>query len=94
MNEKFAGRFEVFVFGGKNTVFSWSQMALVAPLNSVEGGVDGLKLEEGVGLYNETAGNGSYGATPPPEKGGAGVGMGRSGVLQVLVALVVIVFFV
>ena len=94
VNEKFAGRFEVFVFGGKNTVFSWSQMALVAPLNSVEGGVDGLKLEEGVGLYNETAGNGSYGATPPPEKGGAGVGMGRSGVLQVLVALVVIVFFV
>ncbi|KAG9204334.1 hypothetical protein G6514_001408 [Epicoccum nigrum] len=94
VNEKFAGRFEVFVFGGRNTVFSWSQMALVAPLDSVEGGVDGFRLEDGVGLYNETAGNGSYGPTAPPEKGAAGAGMGRSGVLQVLVGLVVLVFFV
>ncbi|KAH8724116.1 family 20 glycosyl hydrolase [Phaeosphaeriaceae sp. PMI808] len=44
----FAGRFEVFVFGGRNTLFSWSQMALVAPLESVEGGVDGLELEAGI----------------------------------------------
>lgn len=37
----FVGRFEVFVFGGKNTLFSWSQMAFVAPLDRVEG--DGLR---------------------------------------------------
>lgn len=94
VNEKFAGRFEVFVFGGRNTVFSWSQMALAAPLDSVQGGVDGFKLEEGVGLYGETKGNGSYGPTAPPEKGGAGGGMGKSAVLQVLVGVVVMVFFV
>ncbi|KAK2752708.1 hypothetical protein FQN54_008086 [Arachnomyces sp. PD_36] len=41
IDEEFAGRFEVFVFGGKNTLFSWSQMAFVAPLDKVEG--DGLK---------------------------------------------------
>ncbi|CAE7033120.1 hypothetical protein HRS9139_05521 [Pyrenophora teres f. teres] len=49
IDEKFAGRFEVFVFGGRNTLFSWSQMALVAPLNGVEGGIDSLVLEAGVG---------------------------------------------
>ena len=94
VNEKFAGRFEVFVFGGRNTVFSWSQMALAAPLDSVQGGVDGFKLEEGVGLYGETEGNGSYGPTAPPDKGVAGGGMGKSGVLQVLVGLVVMALFV
>ncbi|KAK7951505.1 uncharacterized protein PG986_007233 [Apiospora aurea] len=31
INGRFAGRFEVYVFGGKNTLFSWSQMAFVAP---------------------------------------------------------------
>jgi hexosaminidase len=31
----------VFVYGGKNQVFSWSQMAFVAPLQTVRG--DGLK---------------------------------------------------
>ncbi|PLB43254.1 beta-N-hexosaminidase [Aspergillus steynii IBT 23096] len=40
----FKGRFEVFVFGGKNTLFSWSQMAFVAPLEWVQGGVRGLEL--------------------------------------------------
>ncbi|KAL6703927.1 hypothetical protein ACN47E_008963 [Coniothyrium glycines] len=48
VNESFVGRFEVFVFGGRNTLFSWSQMALVAPLNEIDGGVDGLLLEAGV----------------------------------------------
>ncbi|PGH15961.1 hypothetical protein AJ79_02128 [Helicocarpus griseus UAMH5409] len=38
---KFVGRFEAFVFGGKNTLFSWSQMAFVAPLNDFKG--NGLK---------------------------------------------------
>ncbi|PSN65802.1 family 20 glycosyl hydrolase [Corynespora cassiicola Philippines] len=46
---EFKGRFEVFVFGGRNTLFSWSQMALVAPLGELEGGIEGLVLEEGVG---------------------------------------------
>lgn len=36
----FAGRFEVFVYGGRNTMFSWSQMAFVAPLETLVGGVD------------------------------------------------------
>ncbi|OJJ08511.1 hypothetical protein ASPVEDRAFT_47661 [Aspergillus versicolor CBS 583.65] len=40
----FAGRFEVFVFGGKNTLFSWSQMAFVAPLEWVEGGINQLQI--------------------------------------------------
>ncbi|KAH3913680.1 hypothetical protein HBH56_106330 [Parastagonospora nodorum] len=48
VNESFAGRFEVFVYGGRNTLFSWSQMAFVAPLDSVEGGVDGVLLEDGI----------------------------------------------
>ncbi|KAF4990206.1 hypothetical protein FGRMN_8627 [Fusarium graminum] len=38
------GRFEVFVYGGRNTQFSWSQMAFVAPLERLEGGVDQLTL--------------------------------------------------
>ena len=93
VNEKFAGRFEVFVFGGRNTVFSWSQMALVAPLDSVDGGVDTLKLENGVGLYNVTAGNGSYGPAPP-EQNAASSGKGIATVLQVAVGFVMIWMFV
>ncbi|KAI4672990.1 uncharacterized protein J4E78_001493 [Alternaria triticimaculans] len=50
VNDTFAGRFEVFVFGGRNTLFSWSQMALVAPVDVVEGGVDSLMLQTGVAL--------------------------------------------
>jgi hexosaminidase len=50
VNDTFAGRFEVFVFGGRNTLFSWSQMALVAPLDLLEGGVDSLTLHAGVEL--------------------------------------------
>ncbi|KAJ5314888.1 hypothetical protein N7476_005195 [Penicillium atrosanguineum] len=33
----FVGRFEVFVYGGHNEDFSWSQMAFVAPLDAVHG---------------------------------------------------------
>ncbi|KAF9887335.1 hypothetical protein FE257_010330 [Aspergillus nanangensis] len=44
VNGEFAGRFEVFVFGGKNTLFSWSQMAFVAPLEWVQGKVKQLRL--------------------------------------------------
>ncbi|KAL4865005.1 glycoside hydrolase superfamily [Aspergillus spectabilis] len=43
-----AGRFEVFVYGGRNTEFSWSQMAFVAPLESIEGvGLQNLTVEGG-----------------------------------------------
>lgn len=92
MNEKFAGRFEVFVFGGRNTVFSWSQMALVAPLDSVEGGVDTFKLEDGVGMYNVTAGNESHEAKPP-EQNAAVVSRSAGTAMQMLVGLVMIWMF-
>ncbi|KAI0399997.1 putative beta-N-hexosaminidase [Xylaria palmicola] len=61
----FAGRFEVFVFGGRNTVFSWSQMAFVAPLDEIRGGgIRELGLWEGV--------------RPPPSRGGSGLPVGES----------------
>lgn len=43
---RFAGRFEVFVYGGRNTMFSWSQMAFVAPLETLEGGVEKLVVNQ------------------------------------------------
>ena len=46
--DEFMGRFEVFVYGGRNTLFSWSQMAFVAPLQEVVGGVVGLRVSEGI----------------------------------------------
>ncbi|KAI0966068.1 putative beta-N-hexosaminidase [Xylaria arbuscula] len=61
INGLFAGRFEVFVFGGKNTLFSWSQMAFVAPVDSLAGGVERLALWEGVhvpGGNNTSSGGG------------------------------------
>ncbi|KAJ4985043.1 glycosyl hydrolase family 20 [Stagonosporopsis vannaccii] len=93
VNEKFAGRFEVFVFGGRNTVFSWSQMALVAPLDSVDGGVSSFKLENGVGMYNVTAGNGSYGPAPPSPNAAVS-GKGGSAALQVVVGVLLVCMFV
>lgn len=47
-NDTFLGRFEVFVFGGRNTLFSWSQMAFVAPVEQVRGGVREVKIWEGL----------------------------------------------
>ncbi|KAL4949261.1 glycoside hydrolase superfamily [Aspergillus filifer] len=42
------GRFEVFVFGGRNLEFSWSQMAFVAPLQEIFGvGLVGLSVDGG-----------------------------------------------
>ncbi|KAF2278770.1 glycoside hydrolase [Westerdykella ornata] len=61
-DQEFAGRFEVFVFGGRNTLFSWSQMALVAPLEVVEGGVESLVLERGVGHAGRGGGGGGFNA--------------------------------
>ncbi|KAJ5657057.1 hypothetical protein N7507_009007 [Penicillium longicatenatum] len=47
INGRFAGRFEVFVYGGKNQVTSWSQMAFVAPLDYVRGsGLQHMTLHE------------------------------------------------
>lgn len=37
VDDRFVGRFEVFVYGGKNQAFSWSQMAFVAPLDVITG---------------------------------------------------------
>lgn len=65
VDDKYKGRFEVFVFGGRNTQFSWSQMAMVAPLGALAGGVEKLVLEEGIGKgVNLTAA-----PTPPPSAG-------------------------
>ncbi|RGP65903.1 beta-n-acetylhexosaminidase [Fusarium longipes] len=44
IGSKVTGRFEVFVYGGRNTQFSWSQMAFVAPLDKIKGGVSRLSL--------------------------------------------------
>lgn len=59
-----AGRFEVFVYGGRNTQFSWSQMAFVAPLDEVEGGLRSLRLEEGFRVPRD--GGRPTGTNPPP----------------------------
>jgi hexosaminidase len=49
VDDVFAGRFEVFVYGGKNQVFSWSQMAFVAPLETIHGaGLHSLTLSRGI----------------------------------------------
>lgn len=42
----FAGRFEVFVYGGKNKAFSWSQMAFVTPLDILRGGIQKLTVRQ------------------------------------------------
>lgn len=86
VNDAFAGRFEVFVFGGRNTLFSWSQMALVAPLESVQGGVDKLVLDAGVGNGVAQQDNGSQ--TGPPFTGGAGrQAVADGGVLVMVVGM-------
>jgi hexosaminidase len=77
VNGGFAGRFEVFVYGGRNTLFSWSQMALVAPLDHLVGGVDGLKLQAGVGLAKSGGGNGSGGVPVSNDAGERLLGVKR-----------------
>ncbi|KAL5392471.1 hypothetical protein PMIN06_007755 [Paraphaeosphaeria minitans] len=69
VDDEFKGRYEVFVFGGRNTIFSWSQMALVAPLQTASGGVESVVLEAGI---VGSRGNGSNGASPGgPSNSGA-----------------------
>jgi hexosaminidase len=82
VNDEFVGRFEVFVFGGRNTLFSWSQMALVAPLESVEGGVERLVLEAGTG------GTGGSNYTAPPVSNG-GIKLMNNSVASVLIVMVI-----
>ncbi|KAF1966295.1 beta-N-acetylhexosaminidase [Bimuria novae-zelandiae CBS 107.79] len=67
VDDEFKGRYEVFVFGGRNTLFSWSQMALVAPLQSASGALDSIVLEAGIG---GSGGNGT-GVDQPPSNSGA-----------------------
>jgi hexosaminidase len=88
VNDVYEGRFEVFVFGGRNTLFSWSQMALVAPLDGVRGGLESLVLESGIdGVGGMGLGNGTQ--TVPPLEGGASKRLGsvESAVMMMGVAL-------
>lgn len=91
VDDEFKGRFEVFIFGGRNTLFSWSQMALVAPLGGVQGGLDGLVLEAGIGGTGQVpSGNET---DPPPSNrsgrvGAEGSGWSFSAILGAVIALV------
>jgi hexosaminidase len=85
VGDEFVGRFEVFVFGGRNTLFSWSQMALVAPLDGIEGGVDGLVLEAGTGR----TGNGEMGSPPGEGKAGKTAGSALWVAITILVCVLV-----
>ena len=49
VNSQLVGRFEVYVFGGKNKQFSWNQMAFVAPLDYINGtGLERLSIDGSV----------------------------------------------
>jgi hexosaminidase len=87
VNDEYKGRFEVFVFGGRNTLFSWSQMAMVAPLESVEGSVESLVLEAGIG----GTGGGGNETSPLPSNGAGRVG-GDAG-WSMFIAIVAVVMF-
>jgi hexosaminidase len=64
LDGELAGRFEVFVYGGRNTQFSWSQMAFVAPLETIEGsGLRELTIE---GEMKIPDGSEESPGTPPP----------------------------
>lgn len=84
---EFRGRFEVFVFGGRNTLFSWSQMALVAPLGGVEGGLDGLVLEAGIGGTGGQASGGNQ-TDPPPSNASGAERVGAEGSGSTLLAMI------
>ncbi|KAK3179463.1 hypothetical protein K4F52_009124 [Lecanicillium sp. MT-2017a] len=96
VNGGFVGRFEVYVYGGRNTQFSWSQMALVAPLEEVKGSglesltvVDGFKTQSG-----DDGGDGGDGGnghpTPPPVPDNEAAKGGMSWVLACGVAMGVV----
>ncbi|PVH95501.1 glycoside hydrolase family 20 protein [Periconia macrospinosa] len=89
VEDKYKGRFEVFVFGGRNTLFSWSQMALVAPLERVQGGLESLVLESGIG------GKGKNSTTAPvhgpPTGNGAFKSVGSMAALIIAMAVAVLI---
>jgi hexosaminidase len=78
VNGGFMGRFEVFVYGGRNTLFSWSQMALVAPLDYMVGGIDELKLYAGVGRAKSGGMNESAGLPLSNDAGGRSLDITKS----------------
>lgn len=87
LNGSFAGRFEVFVFGGRNTQFSWNQMAFVAPLETVRGGLESLNLEENVLIPS-----GNNGTAPPIVSGGLSALPG-SGFITFIAGLLALLYF-
>lgn len=76
LDGELAGRFEVYIYGGKNTQFSWSQMAFVAPLEDIEGtGLQSVKVEGEMKIPGEGEDGGQAPPTKPP-----GSGVARAGV--------------
>ncbi|KAK8138680.1 hypothetical protein PG984_002060 [Apiospora sp. TS-2023a] len=74
VNGTFAGRFEVYVFGGKNTLFSWSQMAFVAPLDTVSGGgLQSIKLDPTIKPPGSDNNSGTNTVVPPPAQSQGGL---------------------
>ncbi|KAF2816943.1 beta-N-acetylhexosaminidase [Mytilinidion resinicola] len=82
VNGTFVGRFEVFVFGGRNTLFSWSQMAFVAPLESVKGGVQSLE----VNAFTP----GTSPSSPPPPVSNTATRVGYSWIVCATVSIAVV----
>ncbi|KAI6785510.1 Beta-hexosaminidase-like protein [Emericellopsis cladophorae] len=84
VNGTLAGRFEVFVYGGKNTQFSWSQMAFVAPLEEIEGsGLASVVAEDGATMPVPREGEGGEETPqlPPGSAVGVSVSVGLLGVM-------------
>lgn len=78
----FAGRFEVFVYGGRNLKFSWSQMAFVAPLDNITGlGLQNLSVKGEIEIPSQDEG------TVP--EAGAHPGSVAPGLVTLAVAMVV-----
>ena len=76
IDDEFAGRFEVFVYGGKNTQFSWSQMAFVAPLQTVTGtGLKNLEVVDHVNFPENGDTSPPPPSTPPPQAGSAAISL-------------------
>lgn len=85
---EFAGRFEVFVYGGRNTQFSWSQMAFVAPLEHIEGtGLERLSIDGNVDFGNDD-GTPPPPTTPPSGAAGLTVSFGMMAALTVMAVAV------
>lgn len=83
INGKFAGRFEVYVYGGRNTKFSWSQMAFVAPLGNITGsGLQSLTVESVTLAPSQQP--------PPPVTGNASLSRPYTGPVVLLAILLFI----